>query len=134
MYVNSRTTTVDLLIDVVAAYINWSVFTSLTPSLFYFSIWELALAGSELSLLATLSPIVLGIPILLTVFSTRTGRTALHILMLTGLLAYLSSSPITRLFAVAFANFVLFIGLAVDWSMPMPSIGYQGISAFPLLM
>ncbi|KAJ3556781.1 hypothetical protein NM688_g1829 [Phlebia brevispora] len=113
--------------DVYLSYINWSVFTSLTPTLFYFSIWELALAGSELTLLATLSPIVLGIPFVLTIFSTRAGRTVLHVLSLTGLGAYVLTSPAHRLFAVTFANFALFIGWAIDWSVPMSSIGYQGI-------
>lgn len=112
---------------------NWSIFTSLTPTLFYFSVWELALTGSELSLLATLSPIVLGIPYLLSMFSSRAGRTTLYVLTLTGLAAYLLDSPVYRLAVVAFANFVMCIGLAVDWSVPLSSLGYQGIGMFDSL-
>ena len=109
------------------AYVNWSVFTALTTTLFYFSVWELALTGSELSLLATVSPIILGVPFLLDVFSTRTGRTVLHVLTLLGLAAYLTESPVYRLLVVAFASSTMAIGLAVDWSVPPATIGYQGM-------
>lgn len=110
-----------------AAYTQWSVFTALTPTLFYFSVWELGIAGSELSLLSTLSPIVLGIPIVRDILSSRIGRTTLHVLTLAGLLAYLLKSPLYRLFAVAFANAVLCIGWTIDWSAPPVTIGYQSL-------
>lgn len=109
------------------AYVNWSVFTALTTTLFYFSVWELALTGSELSLLATVSPIVLGIPGLRDVLSTRAGRATLHVLTISGLAAYLLDSPVYRLLVVAFASSTMSIGLAIDWTVPLPSIGYQGI-------
>lgn len=109
------------------AYINWSVFTSLTVTLFYFSVWELGIAGSELSLLSTLSPILLGIPIFRDIVSSTVGRTILHVLALASPLAYLSKSPLYRLFAVSFANVALCIGWAVDWSAPPAAIGSQSL-------
>ena len=109
------------------AYINWSVFTSLTPTLFYFSVWELGLTGSELSLLSTLSPIVLGISIIRDIASSRAGRTILHVLSLVGLFAYLLKSPFQRLIAVAFANVVLCIGWTVDLSAASASVDYQAL-------
>jgi hypothetical protein len=68
----------------------------------------------------------------LDIASSRVGRTALHMLTLVGLLAYLSKSPVYRLLAVAFANVVNCIGWAVDWSAPATSIGYQTAGRFPL--
>ncbi|KAI0806029.1 Frag1/DRAM/Sfk1 family-domain-containing protein [Irpex lacteus] len=115
------------LSDVYISYINWSVFTSLTPVLFYFSVWELSLSGSELALLSTLSPIVLAIPVVLDVASSRTGRTVLHLLTLVGLGAFVLKSPVERLFAVAFANSALCIGWVVDWSATPATLGYQSL-------
>ncbi len=108
------------------AYIQWSLFTALAPTLFYFSVWELGIAGHELSLLATLSPILLGIQIVLDVASSRIGRNALYLVSYVGLAAYALGSPLVRLFAVMFANIAVGIGFAVDWSAPVASVGYQG--------
>ena len=94
--------------------------------------WQLAIAGSELSLLATLSPIVLGVPILRDIFSSRAGRTVLYGLTLVGLAAYLLESPLYRLFAVAFANFAMCIGWTIDWSVPISSMGYQSAGTYAL--
>lgn len=109
------------------AYIQWSVFTALAPTLFYFSVWELGIAGHELSLLATLSPILLNIQIVLDIASSRVGRTLLYLVSFVGLAAYALESPLARLFAVMFANTAVSIGYAVDWSAPIASVGYQGI-------
>ncbi|KAH9178360.1 hypothetical protein EDB89DRAFT_2064132 [Lactarius sanguifluus] len=42
------------------AYLAWTLLTGLPVTLFYFSIWKLALAGPEFSALASLSPLLLG--------------------------------------------------------------------------
>ncbi|GJE85586.1 Frag1/DRAM/Sfk1 family-domain-containing protein [Phanerochaete sordida] len=111
--------------DLYLSYIKWSIWTSLTPTLFYFSVWELGITGSELSLLSTLSPIVLGIAVVRDIASSRPGRTVLHALSLSGLFAYLSKSPLQRLLIVAFANSVSCIGWTVDLSTTPASMGYQ---------
>ena len=98
------------------AYIYWSVYTSLTITLFYFSVWELGIAGHELSLLSSVSPILLGIPPFARWCRTRSGRTTLHVLSLVGLAAYKLGSPLHRLFAVSFAAMVVSIGAAIDWT------------------
>lgn len=108
------------------------MFTSLTPTLFYFSVWELGIAGSELSLLSTLSPIILAIPGLFDIASSRNGRTVLHCLTLSGLLAYLLKSPLYRLLAVAFANAMLCIGLTTDWCAPTASMQYRAMRRYRL--
>ncbi|CAL1715979.1 unnamed protein product [Somion occarium] len=117
--------TVNFLCDLYLSFVHWSVFTSLTPTLFYFSVWELGIAGHEFSLLSTLSPLLLRYPVVLDVASMKIGRTLLHILTLFGLLAYASKNPLARLLIVAFANAALSIGVAVDWSAPVCGVGYQ---------
>ncbi|KAF9814424.1 hypothetical protein IEO21_05088 [Rhodonia placenta] len=107
------------------AFIYWSILTSLTPSLFYFSVWALEIAGQELSLLSTVSPILLGISPFSEWCRTRSGRTILHVLSLTGLAAYVLSSPLQRLCVVAFAVAAANIGIAVDWTSGEAS--YDGI-------
>lgn len=116
---------VDFLADLYLSFIYWSILTSLTPSLFYFSVWALEIAGQELSLLSTVSPILLGISPFSEWCRTRSGRTILHVLSLTGLAAYVLSSPLQRLCVVAFAVAAANIGIAVDWTSGEAS--YDGI-------
>lgn len=98
------------------AYIFWSIFTSLVPTLFYFSVWELAIAGAELALLSTLSPIMLSLPLLFSWARTRGGRTILHLLSFFGLVAYAFDRPIHRLLIVSFATAIVVIRQVVDWT------------------
>ncbi|TDL25465.1 hypothetical protein BD410DRAFT_836977 [Rickenella mellea] len=102
--------------DVYLAYMFWSILTSLAPALFYFSVWELGIAGHELALLSVLSPVLLYVQEFDAWAKTPSGRTTLHALSLTGLLAYKLNLPLCRLIVVAFANATLCIVKAVDWS------------------
>ncbi|KAH9057870.1 Frag1/DRAM/Sfk1 family-domain-containing protein [Lactarius vividus] len=63
--------------DLYFAYQAWTLLTGLPVTLFYFSIWKLALAGPEFSTLATLSPLLLGFTPVQSFASSRGGRTAL---------------------------------------------------------
>jgi|ERR1700691_6174754 hypothetical protein len=117
-----------ILISVIAAYIFWSIFTSLVPTLFYFSVWELGIAGAELALLSTLSPILLAIPPFLSWVRTREGRTTMHTLSFLGLAAYALNRPVYRLLVVAFGTAVLIIQQVVDWTGEDGyGVEYQGI-------
>ncbi|KAG1882105.1 Frag1/DRAM/Sfk1 family-domain-containing protein [Suillus subluteus] len=117
---------VGFISDVYLSYLFWSIFTSLITTLFYFSVWQLALSGSELSLLCLLSPAFLGIRPLRTWALTRSGRVTLKaVAILAGLGSYALNSPMRRLFVVNFANMVLLIGQTVDWSAGKD--GYQGL-------
>ncbi|KAF9790260.1 Frag1/DRAM/Sfk1 family-domain-containing protein [Thelephora terrestris] len=104
------------LSDLYLSYIFWSVFTSLAPTLFYFSIWKLAIAGPEASLLCTLSPILLGIPSIRLFLTSRRGRLASHLLSLLGLAAYRFDDPLHRLLLVNIANIFACALAAVEWS------------------
>lgn len=95
-------------------------------TLFYFSVWELALSGSELSLLVLLSPMLLGIRPLYTWALMRSGQVTLRaVAILTGLGSYALSSPLYRLFVVNFANAVILLVQTADWSTGKD--GYQGL-------
>lgn len=113
------------------AYLFWSIFTSLITTLFYFSVWQLALSGSELSLLVLLSPALLGIRPLRTWALTRSGQVTLRaVAILTGLGSYALKSPMQRLIVVNFANVVLLVGQTTDWSAGKD--GYQGLREYQL--
>lgn len=102
--------------DIYLSYVFWSIFTALIPTFFYFSVWELGIAGQELALLTTLSPLFLCNASLRNVLRTKEGLLALHILSFSGLLAYALDSPLHRLFVVSFANAVIMIRHVLDWT------------------
>ena len=113
-----------------SAYTFWSIFTSLAPTLFYFSIWELGIAGSELSLLSILSPCLLGFSSFRQWCQTRSGRVVLHMLSLSALFAYALPKPQHRLLLVAAGNIFLCIGAVIDWSGASgTSVEYQATRA-----
>ena len=95
-------------------------------TLFYFSVWELGIAGAEASLAAILSPAMLGVKSFRNWASTRIGRVSIHILGLAGLIAYKFPSPAQRLLLVTFAAYVVCIGAVVDWSNPS-TVTYSSI-------
>jgi PGAP2IP, first transmembrane domain len=94
----------------------WSIFTVLAPSLFYFSVWQLSFSGQEVSLFATVSPILLGMTSVRTSLSSHSGRTWLQILSILGLVAYQIEHPLLRLLAVTCANISGSLLRAIEWS------------------
>ncbi|KIK10301.1 hypothetical protein K443DRAFT_127052 [Laccaria amethystina LaAM-08-1] len=104
------------LVDCYLSYIFWSIFTSLIPTLFYFSVWKLGIAGNELALLSLLSPVLLNFPSILNLVSSHTGQVSLNFFSLIGLVAYKSADPLNRLVLVAIANIVLMLKQVAQWS------------------
>ncbi|PPQ91001.1 hypothetical protein CVT25_013926 [Psilocybe cyanescens] len=123
------------LADVYLSYVFWTLFTSLIPTLFYFSVWKLGIAGHELALLSVLSPLLLSLsspynyiflspdlnstpstPSVLAFTRTRRGQVILQITSLIGIIAYLVPSPGGRLGLVAIANVVAVMRQVVTWS------------------
>jgi hypothetical protein len=112
----------------------WSLFTSLIPTLFYFSVWKLGIAGHELALLSVLSPMLLSLSSphnylfgssasntqapssVIDFTSTRRGQSILQLASLIGIVAYLVPSPGGRLALVAIANMISVMRQAVAWS------------------
>ncbi|KAF8638712.1 hypothetical protein AX17_002007 [Amanita inopinata Kibby_2008] len=122
------TLAVSFMSDVYLSYVFWSIFTALIPTLFYFSVWELGIAGQELALVSTLTPIFLSITPLLNMLRTTRGLAMLHLLSFSGLLAYALDKPLHRLFIVSFATAVSMLLQVIDWSgLSGSDIGYQAI-------
>jgi hypothetical protein len=129
-----------------AAYIFWTLFTALIPTLFYFSVWELGIAGHELALLSLLAPALLAMraispytyifgsdssspftssstltspplpPRLFHLALTRKMQTYLQLGSLLGLAAYIIPSPTARLALVATANALAAVRMALLWA------------------
>ncbi|KAF5359583.1 hypothetical protein D9756_003165 [Leucocoprinus leucothites] len=111
--------------DVYLSFVFLTLFTALIPTLFYFSIWELGIAGQELALLAVLSPFFLGISSLRNFSRSLTGQTILQSLSLIGLAAYLLNKPLHRLAAVTPAVALSTLAATAKW-MDSDS-GYQSM-------
>ncbi|KAJ7674200.1 Frag1/DRAM/Sfk1 family-domain-containing protein [Mycena rosella] len=116
---------VSFVSSVYLSYIFWSIFTSLIPTLFYFSVWELGISGHELALLTTLSPIFLSVTPFLSWARSRDGATLLHVLSLLGLAAFVLDKPAYRLGVVSFASAVVMIKEVTNWA--AADVEYQSI-------
>ncbi len=111
-----------------AAYQSWTLLTSLPVTLFYFSIWKLALAGPEFSSLTALSPLLLGFTPLLSFAVSRGGRTVLAgAAGAIGIGLWWAESMWVRLAAAMFGVFCTGIRLAGEWQSDV-NPGYHAIS------
>ncbi|KAF5392189.1 hypothetical protein D9757_001378 [Collybiopsis confluens] len=110
--------------DLYLSYFFWSIFTSLIPTLFYFSVWELAIAGSELALFSTLSPLLLSIPPVLAWARTRGGQATFQFLSFAAVGAYIIEKPLHRLLIVAPATSAAMIPRVITW---MDNPSYQSL-------
>ncbi|PFH46805.1 hypothetical protein AMATHDRAFT_153788 [Amanita thiersii Skay4041] len=114
--------------NVYLSYVFWSILTALIPTLFYYSVWELGIAGQELALLSTLSPILLSIGPLAIWFKSKLGLATLHLLSFSGLMAYALDSPFHRLLVVSFATSAAVLRQVIEWSgIGDNDVSYQGI-------
>lgn len=102
--------------QMISAYIFWSVFTALIPTLFYFSIWKLGFEGHELAFASVLSPVLLGIPLFGSWARSHGGITSLHALTASGLASYVLNRPAHRLIFVTIANFAGMLRQVAEWS------------------
>ncbi|KAF8871772.1 Frag1/DRAM/Sfk1 family-domain-containing protein [Infundibulicybe gibba] len=117
------------------AYVSISTLTSLIPTLFYFSVWELGIAGHELTLLATLSPFLIalsGAPRpharLHGALRGKTAALMMHAVGMAGMAAYALDGPGRRLAVVAVAAGVTVLRWAIEWSAEGEGEGgYRGL-------
>ena len=91
------------------------MFTALIPTLFYFSIWELGIAGQEFALSAVLSPFLLGFSSLNVFSQSKRGQITLQSSSLVGLAAYAFDKPLHRLLAVTPAVALGTLAATVKW-------------------
>ncbi|TRM66791.1 Frag1/DRAM/Sfk1 family-domain-containing protein [Schizophyllum amplum] len=86
--------------DLYLAHTFWVVFSAVQPTLFYFSIWELAIAGPELAILSALSPALLGVRAIAIWAANKEGQITMHLLSLVAVASYVLSNPLHRLLLV----------------------------------
>jgi hypothetical protein len=110
-----------------AAYQSWTLLTSLPVTLFYFSIWKLALAGPEFSSLVALSPLLLGFTHFLSFAVSRGGRTIFAgAAGAVGIGLWWADSMWVRLAAAMFGVFCTCIRWAGEWQSDI-NPGYHAI-------
>jgi hypothetical protein len=122
-------------LTIFTAYVFWSLFTALIPSLFYFSVWQLSIAGSELALFSVVSPVLLSLAIPSSSSTSRTfldiakshrGQVVLQSISLLGIVAYLVPSPLGRLLLVSAGNIAGMMRQAPLWAGAVEHRGYVG--------
>jgi hypothetical protein len=110
-----------------AAYQSWTLLTSLPVTLFYFSIWKLALAGPEFSSVTALSPLFLGFTPVLSFAVSRGGRTVFAgAAGAIGIGLWRAESMWVRLAAAMFGVFCTSIRWAGEWQSDI-NRGYHAI-------
>ncbi|KAK8221845.1 Protein cwh43 [Zalaria obscura] len=96
----SRDGLLDAAADVYTGYIFWTILTSLGALVWYFPLWHMGISGYEVMVMSTVSPFLLGIGPLRRLIIANIRY--VHLLSLSGVLAYLVVRPDYRLFAVGF--------------------------------
>ncbi|KAI9717253.1 MAG: hypothetical protein M1828_007274 [Chrysothrix sp. TS-e1954] len=91
--------------DVYNGFVFWSALTSLALLIWYFPLWYMGISGFEAVFASTISPLLLGIGPLRRL-AVRNLR-VLHLISLSGLLAWLVKDPVWRLCTVGFSMSML---------------------------
>ncbi|KAF7327595.1 Calcofluor white hypersensitive protein [Mycena kentingensis (nom. inval.)] len=107
---------------------------SLIPTLFYFSVWELGIAGNELALLSVLSPLLLVNRHIRVWASSRSGSTILHGLSLVGLCAFVLEKPVHRLLLVTFASAAAMMKEANAWAIAKDDMDQYVVTGLGFLL
>ncbi|GES58313.1 calcofluor white hypersensitive protein precursor [Aspergillus terreus] len=92
---------IDAAADAYNGFVLWSLWTALPVLVWYFPLWYMGISGYEVAILAYTAPALLAIPGLKTL-ATRNPR-ILHLLSISGLLAYKVQDPANRLFLIVFS-------------------------------
>ncbi|KAF7713047.1 Integral plasma membrane protein [Penicillium ucsense] len=92
---------IDAAADVYNGFVFWTVVTGLPVLVWYFPLWHMGISGYEVAITAVISPFFLAIPSLRQL-AVRNLR-LLHLISLSGLLAYKFQDPANRLFVTTFS-------------------------------
>ncbi|KAK2779866.1 hypothetical protein FQN52_002346 [Onygenales sp. PD_12] len=103
----------DAAADIYNGFVFWSILTSLGVLVWYFPLWHMGISGYEVLVMATVSPFFLSIPGFRS-FVVRNVR-VVHLLSLSGLLAYLIQHPEYRLFTVGFSVAMSCLAWPATW-------------------
>ncbi|KAF3893016.1 putative Integral plasma membrane protein [Trichophyton interdigitale] len=91
----------DAAADIYNGFVFWSTLTSLGVVVWYFPLWNMGISGYEAFVMVSISPLLLAMPGFRS-FAVRNVK-LLHLLSLSGLLAYQVQYPSYRLFLVGFS-------------------------------
>ncbi|EGC42277.1 calcofluor white hypersensitive protein [Histoplasma capsulatum var. duboisii H88] len=104
---------IDAVADVYNGFVFWSILTSLGVLVWYFPLWHMGISGYEVFVMASVSPFLLSIPGF-RYFAIRNVR-FIHLLSLSGLLAYRIQRPEYRLFTVGFSVAMSCLAWPATW-------------------
>lgn len=90
------------LADIYNGFLFWTLLTSLAVCVWYFPLWHMGLSGYEAAILATISPLLLGIPQIRS-FAIKYNRWLHYSAVIPGLFGWQITDQVTRLGAVSFA-------------------------------
>ncbi|KAL8953607.1 MAG: hypothetical protein Q9222_000533 [Ikaeria aurantiellina] len=103
----------DAAADVYNGFVFWSMLTSLGLTVWYFPLWHMGISGYEVMVMCTVSPF------LLVNASWRSSIVQnvrlIHLLSLSGLLAYLVKTPEYRLFSVGLGVSLSCLAWSATW-------------------
>lgn len=103
----------DAVADTYNGFVFWSLLTSLGLVVWYFPLWHMGISGYEAFVMVTISPFLLGIGSVRSLVFQNVR--IVHLLSLSGLLAYLIKSPELRLTAVGFGVSMSCLGWCATW-------------------
>lgn len=111
-------------------FVLWSMLTSLGLVIWYFPLWNMGISGYEASLLCTLSPFFLGIPIIRKLVTCNIA--IVQMLSLVGIASYWLKDPANRLLAIAFGNAMSLLSFAASVCSDRFDNGQMSAAAFGL--
>jgi hypothetical protein len=103
----------DAAADVYNGYVFWSILSSLGILVWYFPLWHMGISGYEVMVMSSVSPLLLGIPVVRSVVINNVRW--VHMSSLAGLLAWLVKDPANRLFTVGFAVWMSCMAWSATW-------------------
>ncbi|KAL8681276.1 MAG: hypothetical protein Q9186_002587 [Xanthomendoza sp. 1 TL-2023] len=107
------TEAVDAVADVYNGFVFWSMLTSLGLTVWYFPLWHMGISGYEVIVMCTVSPFLLINKSIRTLVIQNVR--SVHLLSLSGLLAFLAKTPELRLFSVGFGVSMSCLAWSATW-------------------
>jgi hypothetical protein len=104
---------IDALADTYTGFVFWSMLTSLGLVVWYFPLWYMGISGYEAFVMSSVSPVLLAVGPLRSLVVSNVRY--IHLLSLSGLLAYLVHSPELRLTCVGLGVSMSCLAWSATW-------------------
>ncbi|KGK39540.1 hypothetical protein CAS74_002940 [Pichia kudriavzevii] len=104
---------IQIMINIVNAYMFWTIFTALFLCIWYFPLWYMGISGYELVIITSLSPILLKFKKLREFAYTYPNKIRFYACIF-GVGSFMISDPMLRLFSISIGNALSFIGLTSE--------------------